>query len=301
MINAETVSVVIPVYNNTIYLIEAIESVLKQSYKNYEIIVIDDGSTDDIKSALGKYLADFHNIRYFKQENRGPGPARNKGIRLAVGKWVAFLDSDDIWCPLKLEKQVEYIQKHPDALVSGGIQGLNCMGSVPVLMDWVRVFKNFSTRAETLTYFLEIPYTSATSTFMARKDILEEEGMFDESFYTDEDEDLLLRLVRKYPFYCVQEIVQLRRKHNNSMTATSLEPRFLNKYNVLKKILKIIDESEICKEKNEILGYWTEQFARRHLYWKSYSYALKWFFRGSLLYPRYYIKRLFTKMQKIFF
>ena len=299
MLNSETVSVIIPVYNNTIYLIEAIESVLKQSFTNYEIIIIDDGSTEDIAGSIRKYLEVYVNIRYVRQENKGPGPARNTGIRLAKGKWIAFLDADDIWRPLKLEKQIEYIQKHPDTLVSGGIQGLNCMGSVPVLMDWVRIFKNFATRAETLTYFLEIPYTSATSTFILRKDILKEEGMFDESFFTDEDEDLLLRLVRKYPFHCVQEIVQLRRKHSDSMTATSLEPRFINKYNVLKKILKLIDDSEICKGKNEILGYWTEQFARRHLYWKSYSYALKWLLIGLTACPYYYTERIRKKALKL--
>ncbi len=300
MMQSDTVSVVIPVYNNTLYLIEAIDSVLKQSYSEYEIIVIDDGSTVDIKGALNKYLAEFPNISYFRQDNQGPGPARNMGIRLAEGKWIAFLDADDIWCPTKLERQVEYIKKHPDSLVSGGIQGLNCTEGEPALMDWVRIFKNFATKAETLTYFLEIPYTSATSTFMVRKDILIEEGMFDESFFTDEDEDLLLRLVRKYPFYCIQEIVQLRRKHGNSMTATSLEPRFINKYNVLKKILQLVDDSEICKDKNDILGYWTEQFARRHFYWKSYGYAGKWLVKGLMLYPRYYSRRMFIKMQKIF-
>ncbi|MGI5846398.1 MAG: glycosyltransferase family 2 protein, partial [Alphaproteobacteria bacterium] len=103
------VSVIIPFYSNIIWLEEALNSVLYQTFKDYEIIVINDGSPENDKEFLDKYS---EKINYFKTENKGPGHARNFGIKKAVGEYIAFLDSDDIWLPTKLEKQVELMDKH---------------------------------------------------------------------------------------------------------------------------------------------------------------------------------------------
>ncbi len=103
------VSVIIPTYNRARYVTEAIESVLAQTFTDYEILVIDDGSTDSTKALLQPYLS---KIIYIHQENRGVSAARNKGLKAAKGEWIAFLDSDDIWLPKKLEIQFEDIQHH---------------------------------------------------------------------------------------------------------------------------------------------------------------------------------------------
>lgn len=100
------VSVIIPTYNRAKHISKAIDSVLAQTYKSYEIIVIDDGSTDDTRQVLASYEG---RIKYIYQENSGHAPARNTGIRAATGKWVAFLDSDDTWLPEKLSKQIEIL------------------------------------------------------------------------------------------------------------------------------------------------------------------------------------------------
>ena len=100
------VSVIIPFYSNIIWLEEALNSVLYQTFKDYEIIVINDGSPENDKEFLDKYS---EKINYFKTENKGPGHARNFGIKKAVGEYIAFLDSDDIWLPTKLEKQINYM------------------------------------------------------------------------------------------------------------------------------------------------------------------------------------------------
>ncbi len=290
------VSVIIPVYNNVQYLGEAIESVLKQSYTSYEIIIVDDGSTEDITGVVQHYLDEFENIRLVQQTNMGPGPARNAGIRLAKGEWIAFLDADDIWCPEKMKKQVAYLKNHPNTIVSGRIQGLDCRKDTPILTDNIRYFSNYATKAEEFTYLLEIPYLCAVcglGSLIIGLDMLRDVGLFDESLSTVEDDDLLFRLFRKYPFYSIPDVVLLRRKHSGSITTGSaLEPRIKNKYKVTKKILASIDDTEIIKNKNEILGYWTEQFARRHVYWKSYAYALKWLLIGLALYPHYYLIRI---------
>lgn len=103
------VSVVIPFYSNAIWLNEAIESVLNQTYQNYEIIVVNDGSKENIDDTLSKY---GELIKYYTQPNMGAGAARNKGVQMANGKYIAFLDSDDLWDPDKLSVQIEYMETH---------------------------------------------------------------------------------------------------------------------------------------------------------------------------------------------
>ena len=111
-----TVSVIIPAYNRADLIGETLESVFAQTYRDYEIIVVDDGSTDNTKEVLAS-LAAAGKLRYTYQENAGLPAARNTGIRLAVGKYVAFLDSDDLFAPDKLEKQVAVFEANLDAML----------------------------------------------------------------------------------------------------------------------------------------------------------------------------------------
>jgi glycosyltransferase involved in cell wall biosynthesis len=106
-----TVSVIIPTYNRARYVVEAVESVFAQTFKDYEVIVVDDGSTDNTKQVLEPYRG---RIRYVRQENRGLAAARNRGVREARGELVAFLDSDDCWEPRMLEGILKTFEKHPD-------------------------------------------------------------------------------------------------------------------------------------------------------------------------------------------
>lgn len=101
------VSVIIPFYHNTLWLEEALQSVLKQSFKDIEIIVINDGSSESMDEFLQKY---DNNITYICQNNSGAAAARNTGIKVANGEYIAFLDSDDIWLPNKLEKQIHFMK-----------------------------------------------------------------------------------------------------------------------------------------------------------------------------------------------
>jgi glycosyltransferase involved in cell wall biosynthesis len=107
------VSVVIPTYNQPAFLHEALESVFAQTFKDYEIIVVNDGSTDDTGEQLERYGG---RIRLITQENQGIGRARNRGMDAASGRYIAFLDHDDLWHRAKLETQVAYMQEHPDCV-----------------------------------------------------------------------------------------------------------------------------------------------------------------------------------------
>ena len=295
-----TVSVIIPVYNSIQYLGEAVDSVLHQTFPDYEIIIVDDGSTDDIKGAVQPYLSSHDNIHFVRQKNKGPGPARNTAIRRATGKWIAFLDADDIWCPKKLEQQIDYARQHPDTIVAGGRQCLDCRGHSPVMLDSTVHFTNFPTRAEMLTYLLHVPYFCGLSSLIVSRTMIDTVGMFDESLRTVEDDDLIFRMLRVYNFYSIPDVVVIRRKHNESITTDSaLEERIQNKYVATKKLLNILEEHELTKGKREILGYWAQEFARRHLYWNNYRYALKWALIGILFYPQYSMGRCTGKIKKM--
>src|SRR5215469_16427814 len=106
------VSIVIPTYNASHFIAAAVESCLAQDYTPVEVLVVDDGSTDDTVSVLEPYRA---SIRYFWQPNDGPARARNRGIAEARGQLIAFLDADDIWLPNKLSQQVQCLERSPGA------------------------------------------------------------------------------------------------------------------------------------------------------------------------------------------
>lgn len=107
---ANLVSIIMPSYNTGQFIRETIESVLKQTYSNWELIIVDDCSTDDTDDVVRQYLAD-NRIRYIKNNvNCGAAISRNRALREAKGKWIAFLDSDDLWFPEKLEKQIRFME-----------------------------------------------------------------------------------------------------------------------------------------------------------------------------------------------
>lgn len=108
----ELVSIIMPSYNTAKFISETIESVLAQTYPNWELIIADDCSTDDTDAVVRPYLADGR-IRYIKNEkNSGAAVSRNRALREAKGKWIAFLDSDDLWLPEKLEKQIAFMEQN---------------------------------------------------------------------------------------------------------------------------------------------------------------------------------------------
>ncbi len=181
------VSVIIPAYNSAKYLPEAIASILEQTYTNYEIIVVNDGSTDNTYEIIEPYL---DRVRYFEQENQGVSATRNRGIYLARGELIAFLDADDIFMPQKLEQQVQILETQPEiGIVNSGFRIITEEGEEVV--DIKRWHKIPDLTPE--IWLLHKPVLP--SAMMFRRDwLLKVEG-FDRRFFASEDVDLVLRMV----------------------------------------------------------------------------------------------------------
>jgi glycosyltransferase involved in cell wall biosynthesis len=222
----DKVSVVIPTYNRSDYILEAIQSVLEQDHASLEIIVVDDGSTDDTKEKMAS-LIDSGVIRYIYQENRGRSAARNMGISLATGDYLAFLDSDDLFEANKLVKQVEFLSGHPEVgLVHGGYIKFDARNHDLGYRDpsW---FSGWIYPDILLIWYTLLP----PSIVMVPKRVLAEVGGFDESLFIGEDLDLWRRIARKYPFgYINQSLARIRVHAGNTSRDAHLTTREFERY-----------------------------------------------------------------------
>lgn len=196
-----TVSVVIPTFNRSRLLINAVESVLAQTYNDYEIIVIDDGSTDDTAQRLRPYI---DRLRYFYQENRGASGAQNRGIEVAKGQWISFLASDDVWLPTKLERQLHALTTLGNAF---GACFTDCSyeGNPDMLLSAFReagfnADSEFGPCDDPITHILARHPTIYVQSLLVRRRLLEGLGGFDEALIVSEDTDLLFRLAFKTRF-----------------------------------------------------------------------------------------------------
>jgi glycosyltransferase involved in cell wall biosynthesis len=208
------VSVIIPAYNVEEYIPEAIDSVLAQTFKDYEIIVVNDGSTDGTHDVLARY-ADL--IRYFRQENRGRGAARNTALRHASGELIAFLDADDYWLETKLQKQVALLGRHPElGFVFAWADAFDPSGKVLRTLG-----TNFRIEGtEGMDAFEEILQSCPPmSTTMARAACVQEAGMFDERVYRNQDWDLWLRVSLRHKVGFVPEVLACYRLSGSFMPA----------------------------------------------------------------------------------
>ena len=189
-----TVSVVIPTYNRSALLLRAIGSVMQQTYTDYELIVIDDGSTDDTRERLQPYM---ENIRYFYQQNQGASAAQNAGVRVAKGKWVSILASDDVWLPTKLERQIEVLaalgSEFGACVTNCHYIGNSAINSTVFEEAGFRPDLAFGPLDNPLQYTLEENGMCVQSLLVLRS-LFNEIGGFDESLGLSEDRDLIFRL-----------------------------------------------------------------------------------------------------------
>ncbi len=194
------VSAIIPVYNGAAFLGEAIECVIAQSYRPLEILVVDDGSTDTTAEVAGKYTIE---VEYTYQPNAGPAAARNRGIGLAKGELLAFLDVDDLWSEDKLALQTAYLGENPEVdIVQGHIQTLQLDNS------------------SSLSQIVSTPYRYINiGSALFRRRVFDKVGLFDETLRDSEDVDWFIRAWERGVSKAVLESVTLLyRRHDQNMS-----------------------------------------------------------------------------------
>lgn len=210
------VSLVIPTYNRGPYIRETLESVLNQTFADYEVIVVDDGSTDGTEEVLSPYR---ERIRYIRQENRGAAAARNEGIRRARGSYIAFMDSDDLAAPRHLELFYDFLMRHADhAMVIGNGAYLEGRFHNRSTVIAGKMAERLAVRGVTVRDLFDGRVVRLQGT-MSRKAALEEVGLLDEWFRLSYDLDVALRLVRRYPIGFLDQVVYFYRKHGGNISA----------------------------------------------------------------------------------
>lgn len=223
------VSVIIPAYNKADLTIKTVESVLSQTYKNIEIIVVDDGSTDDTKSKLKIFS---NKIRYIYKQNGGACSARNLGIQQATGSFIALIDCDDIFYPEKIAKSIECLGKKSDCgFVYTDAYFIDCNDNVisehgianPPVSGWIAsklILRNFI----------------CNSTVIVRKECFKKVGLFDENIFIPADWDMWLRLSDKYKAAYIDDNLTGYRL-TDSYTTSNMEMAIREIVYVLNKVL----------------------------------------------------------------
>ena len=223
--NPPLVSIVVPTYNCAAFIGEALDSVYRQSHDHWEVIVVDDGSTDGTRAALTPHMG---RIRYIHQANRGASNARNHGVKQARGELIAFLDADDIWLPDKLALQARVMRESPDCgLVFCDGEAFTSAGTLfPSVLT--RRIQSWADAHETgdphvfkgnlLREMFFGNHICSASSVMVRRKWLEDAGGFDEKLVIGEDYDVWFELAKRGPVALVRQRLFRYRWHDGSVS-----------------------------------------------------------------------------------
>jgi glycosyltransferase involved in cell wall biosynthesis len=249
MAHTPLVSAIVASYNRAHIVGEAIESILRQSYKNIEILVVDDGSTDDTVTKLACY---GDSIRVITQKNGGPGAARNRGLKESTGELIAFLDSDDLWLPHFIERQVRLLERAGSnvacSLSNAKLQFAS--GKLSTSFDfalfevpngesiWLNPGEVLATRSVMFTQMV-----------VARRTALERVGGFDESLWSLEDYDLALKLSLQGPWGLLSEpLVVWRQGATDGLTRKAYDNEIQLKKNLVVVKQRALDQLRNAKQ-----------------------------------------------------
>ena len=227
-----TVSVIIPTYNRAHLISRAIKSVLNQTYQDFEVIVVDDGSTDNTEEVIKEFQKKDERIKYVRHEkNKGGSAARNTGIKAARGAYIAFLDSDDEWLPEKLKKQMKFFK---NASPEGGVVytgfiykdelgGGTSKQHIPKKRGWI--FEDI----------LAENCVGTTSTVIIKRKCFEKAGLFDENLPSCQDWDMWLKLARHYKFHFIPQVLVKCFKQHEHRIGTNPEAVIAGRKAIFKK------------------------------------------------------------------
>ena len=230
-------SVIIPTYNAPRFVVETVDSVLAQTYGDFELLVVDDGSGPETREALDPYM---NRIRYIHQANGGPSTARNTGIKEAAGELIAFCDHDDLWLPNKLEVQMDFIDSHPDA-------GLYYC-DYEHFGDRIHKRPRKQRSGWVFPQLLQKRFLQ-TLTVVCRKEVFERAGLFDKSLRYCQDYDMWLRIALHYRFAFTGGVLARYRIHAENLAR---EGAIIN---TLEKLSVILNAYKLGRETGKIGWY----------------------------------------------
>lgn len=268
------VSIITPIYNGERYLLEAIESALAQTYQNFELLLVNDGSTDSSAEIIRPFLKDLR-IIYIEQKNAGVAAARNTAIKQAKGKYIGFLDQDDLWLNNKLEVQIAALEQDGSiALVHSRQDCIDVHGN-KIDYDWITGVSGYCFRDMFKRNRI------AVLTVLIRKTIIDKIGLFNEQLPGADDYEMWLRVTLKYPIKYIDQSLVFYRFHDsniskNSFKMTILELRTINAIlsaypEVIQRLKKQTVRARLYKLHHQLGGWyaWHDQDyyqARKH-YW----------------------------------
>jgi len=267
------VSIAIPAYNASSFIEDALQSIFSQEFNDYEVLVVDDGSVDQTPSILKKYES---KIRFFRKNNGGPASARNVAIKNSMGKYIAFLDADDLWKPQKLKLQVDYMDK--DQSIGFSHTNAECFsidneGKKVKRRNLVCDVQGFVFKDLFWSNFI------VNSSVLVRHECLERVGLLDESreLIGSEDYDLWLRLSRFYKLGCVSDILLEYRLHDQSLIGESYENAFPLHVEIYKKFYQTFPDTKekIGMDYNEALGDLYLRYAYKNFMTNNFMKAFK--------------------------
>ena len=235
-------SVVCPTYNSSNFIEKNIHSLLTQTYKKFEVIYIDDGSTDETLIVLKKYVDFFNkqkiNIKILKDIHKGPSSARNLGIRSSKYNWISFIDSDDIWTKNKLEKVNQTIinNKNYNCIIHNEI--INSSNGKKVYLDYKKIYKT------NLPIYRQLFLRNfiSTSTVTLKKKLIEDVNYFDPQLSNAQDYDLWLRIGDKFKLFCLDDFLGFYNERTGNITSKKYKHRIINLIKILKKNKKKINK-----------------------------------------------------------
>lgn len=270
---APKVSICVPTYNRKDYLRETIDSIFIQTYKDYEVIIVDDGSTDGTDDMLKNFGLP---IRYYRQENQGDAAARNKLIELAQSKYITFIDSDDLLIYDAIEKMMNVMEAEGgEVIIYGPYQRIDQDGNI------YGRFKRKQYSGYITKYLFQNIFVYSCGSMFPKK-VLETAGGFDSSLPVCSDYDLWLRLSLKYSFVALEEPTFKRRRHTGNISALSTENRILE--------LKVLERFYYEKGGKKVVP---KRIARRRFSREEYRVAIAALGEGKLQIAREYLKKSF--------
>ena len=211
------VSVIVPAYNAAVYLPYAVDSVLAQTYPNWEIVIVDDGSTDDTRAVVDSYRPKLRDkLQYIYQPNKGLPAARNTGMRAASGEFIALLDADDVWLPQRLERGAAMMDAGPGVgLVHARVVRINALGDITGQLKVKPKYMSGNIARDIYTRRVHI----VCPTVLFRKTCLQTAGWFDETMQATEDRDLWFRIALRDKVAYIDEVLAYYRLSPSSMTS----------------------------------------------------------------------------------